>query len=161
MLGQPQGTHCKSGCGLTPWYLKHENYKLYYMLQYAEQFCNFCMNMIFRGWGGPLDTTVQLRHNLDYPQHRPQRELLPWLRGDRRHWVLATSFYTNLGLNIHDCRYVIYSYPEAKNMNFLRLHSQSHGTVGGCLLESGCSSSYPLQHRNYRMIQFYTNGATN
>jgi len=26
MLGQPQGTHCKSGCGLTPWYLKHENY---------------------------------------------------------------------------------------------------------------------------------------
>jgi len=26
MLGRPQGTHCKSGCGLTPWYLKHENY---------------------------------------------------------------------------------------------------------------------------------------
>ena len=30
MLGRPQGTHCKSGCGLTPWYLKHENY--YYLL---------------------------------------------------------------------------------------------------------------------------------
>src|SRR6218665_346011 len=26
MLGRPQGTHCKSGCGLTPCYLKHENY---------------------------------------------------------------------------------------------------------------------------------------
>ena len=30
MLGRPQGTHCKSGCGLTPWYLKHENYYYYY-----------------------------------------------------------------------------------------------------------------------------------
>ena len=31
MLGRPQGTHCKSRCGLTPWYLKHENYYYYYM----------------------------------------------------------------------------------------------------------------------------------
>ena len=32
MLGRPQGTHCKSGCGLTPWYLKHENYYYYLLL---------------------------------------------------------------------------------------------------------------------------------
>ena len=25
MLGRPQDTHCKSGCGLTSWYLKNEN----------------------------------------------------------------------------------------------------------------------------------------
>jgi len=31
MLGWPQGTHCKSWCGLTPWYLKHENYYYYYL----------------------------------------------------------------------------------------------------------------------------------
>jgi len=52
------------------------------MLQYAEQFCNFCMIMIFRGWGGPLDTTVQLRHTkLDYPQHRPQGGIASMTQG--------------------------------------------------------------------------------
>ena len=38
MLGRPQGTHCKSGCGLTPWYLKHENYYYYYWFRSTNQF---------------------------------------------------------------------------------------------------------------------------
>ena len=60
MLGRPQGTHCKSGCGLTPWYLKNENYKNYNANYVdAAQVLNKYFKSLFTGRLGKLRRGIQ------------------------------------------------------------------------------------------------------
>ena len=68
MLGQPQGSHCKSGCGLTPWYLKHENY-YYYIIFFASHPISVVLNILggADAWGVPLTS----HFGVDLPPSSP------------------------------------------------------------------------------------------
>src|SRR6218665_1442841 len=70
MLGRTLGTHCKSGCGLTPRYLKHEDY--YYLIINSyylhERLNSHCSQEAHKGKSLSRENAV--RSKIDFALHR-------------------------------------------------------------------------------------------